>query len=281
MIDPETETHYAYHRVIDLAQFPQTHDFYEISLVTDGSLRLIICGQTMDLAAGSLLWVRPGDIHSKEFPEPSAHINLAFSAGAVNNLFEYLYDKKTFDNMTARSYCPPVHLSPADCQALQQKLTSLSLLPPDRKSKIRTQLRLLLAEMINSYLIDLFRKEEEHEEPKAPLWLREALAEMERLSNLSTGSGFLREKTGKTKEYICRSFRKYFNTTPSAYINTLRLNYVANMLLHSDRQILDLAYEAGFENISYFYQKFKQTFHLSPHKFREKYGAMKEPWIRG
>jgi AraC-like DNA-binding protein len=45
------------------------------------------------------------------------------------------------------------------------------------------------------------------------------------------------------------------------------------MLLHSDRAILDLAYEAGFENISYFYQKFKEAFHLSPRKFREKNGT--------
>lgn len=124
--------------------------------------------------------------------------------------------------------------------------------------------------MINSYFIEVFRNEkQETEHITPPLWLREALAELEKLSNLSAGTGFLRKYTGKTKEHICRSFRKHLNATPSDYICKLRLNYVANMLLHSDREILDLAYEAGFENISYFYKRFKRDFHFSPRKFRE------------
>jgi AraC family cel operon transcriptional repressor len=273
-IDPETETHYAYYTtVLNTAQYPQVHDFYEIALVTDGSLRFTMGERILNLPAGSLLWVRPGDVHSKALPETSAHINLAFPAGTVNNLFEFLYDKKTFHTMMSRPYCPPVVLSPVECRALQQKLTSLSMIPPDMKAKIRTQLRLLLAEMLNSYLVESFRREkEEAERISPPLWLREALADLERLSNLAAGTDFLRKSTGKTKEHICRSFRKYLNSTPSDYIYTLRLNYVANMLIHSGREILDLAYEAGFENISYFYKKFKQAFHVSPRKFREMNG---------
>jgi AraC family cel operon transcriptional repressor len=274
-IDPETETHYAYYTTIfDTAQYPQVHDFYEINLITDGSLRLTIGERILNLPAGSLLWVRPGDVHSKALPETGAHINLAFPAGVVNNLFEFLYDKKTYHTMMDRPFCPPVSLSPAECGTLRQKMTSLSMIPPGRKARIRTQLRLLLAEMINSYLVEAFRKEtEETERTAPPLWLREALADLEKLSNLAEGTDFLRKSTGKTKEHICRSFRKYLNSTPSDYIYTLRLNYVANMLLHSDREILDLAYEAGFENISYFYKKFKRAFHVSPHKFREMNGT--------
>jgi AraC family cel operon transcriptional repressor len=274
-IDPETETHYAYYTtVFNTAQYPQVHDFYEIDLVTDGSLQFTMGERILDMPAGSLLWVRPGDVHSKALPETGAHINLAFPAGTVNNLFGFLYDKKTYDNMMSRPYCPPVVLSPAECGSLRQKMTSLSLIPPNMKTRIRTQLRLLLAEMINSYFIETFRKEKkEAEQITPPLWLREALAELEKLSNLSEGTDFLRRYTGKTKEHICRSFRKYLNATPSDYIYSLRLNYVANMLLHSDREILDLAYEAGFENISYFYERFKRAFHVSPRKFREMNGT--------
>ncbi|MDR2134790.1 MAG: AraC family transcriptional regulator [Treponema sp.] len=274
-IDPETETHYAYYTtVFNTAQYPQVHDFYEIDLVTDGSLQFTMGERILNLPAGSLLWVRPGDVHSKALPETGAHINLAFPAGAVTKLFEFLYDKKTCDAMTSRPYCPPVVLSPAECGALRQKMISLSLIPPNMKTRMRTQLRLLLAEIINSCLIEVFRGEKEETEQAAPpLWLREALAELEKLSNLSEGTGFLRKHTGKTREHICRSFRKYLNATPSDYISRLRLNYVANMLLHSDREILDLAYEAGFENISYFYERFRRAFHVSPRKFREMNGT--------
>ena len=271
-IDPETETHYAYHTVIDTKQYPQIHDFYEIDLVTKGSLRFSFGDLVMDMPKGSLIFVRPGDVHSKAFPGPSEHINLAFSPEAVNRLFEYLYDKKTYSRMLSRSHCPPILLSAPECRVLRQKMTALSLVPPHKKPEIRTRLRLLLAEVMDAHFIELFRNEEPPGETRPPLWLREALDEMQKLKNLSTGFDFLRKFTGKTKEHICRTFRKYYNVTPSNYINNLRLNYVANMLLHSDREILDLIYDAGFQNISYFYQRFRQTFHTSPRRFREKEG---------
>jgi AraC family cel operon transcriptional repressor len=269
-IDPETESHYAYHTLIDTGQYPQIHDFYEITLVTAGTLCFSFENQAMDMPAGSLIFVRPGDIHSKAFPEPSEHINLAFAKKSVISLFEYLYDKKTYSLMLSRSHCPPILLSSSEFQMLRQKMTGLSLIPPDRKSETRRRLRLLLAEVINSHFIEFFRQEETSDNVRPPVWLREALEEMQKLDNLSAGLNFLREYSGKTKEHICRSFRKYYNITPSDYINTQRLNYVANMLLHSNREIMDLAYEVGFQNISYFYQLFKQTFQDPPRRFREK-----------
>jgi AraC family cel operon transcriptional repressor len=241
-------------------------------LVTNGTLRFSFGEQAMDMPMGSLIFVRPGDVHSKAFPGPSEHINLAFSPEAVNRLFEYMYDKKIYSAMLARSHCPPILLSALECRILEQKMLALSLIHPHKKSEIKTRLRLLLAEVIDAYFIELFRQEEPPGRIQPPLWLREALDEMQKLDNLSAGFDFLRKFTGKTKEHICRTFRKYYNTTSSDYINNLRLNYVANMLLHSDREILDLIYDAGFQNISYFYQRFRKTFHTSPRRFREKEG---------
>jgi AraC family cel operon transcriptional repressor len=268
-IDPETETHYAYHRRIDTKQYPQVHDFYEIDLVTSGKMGFTIAGKNMDLVSGSLILVRPGDIHAKTPQGESTHINLAFPAAVVNQLFVYINDAQAYTRMLSNPYCPPVMLSTGECGILQQKLTKLGLIPPDKKPEIRTRLRILLAEVIHSYLIDMFRQGEFPQIPIPPLWLREALKEMEKLSNLSAGIAFLQKQTGKTTEHICRSFRKYLNITATDYINSLRLNYAANMLLHSDRQILDIAWDVGFENISHFYHLFKQAFHISPRRFRE------------
>jgi AraC family cel operon transcriptional repressor len=268
-IDLETETHYAYHQRIDTIQYPQVHDFYEIDLVTSGKMGFTVAGVNIDLVSGNLILVRPGDVHAKVPQGESTHINLAFPAAVVNELFVYINDAQTYATMLSCPYCPPIMLSTGECGILQQKLIKLGLIPPDKKSEIRTRLRILLAEVIHSYLIDMFRQEAFPKLPSPPLWLSEALKEMEKLSNLSAGMAFLQKQTGKTTEHICRSFRKYLNITAMDYINSLRLNYAANMLLHSDQQILDIAWNAGFENISHFYHLFKRTFHVPPRRFRE------------
>jgi AraC family cel operon transcriptional repressor len=159
-IDPETETHYAYHRVFDLKQYPQVHDFYEIALITSGTLRFTVGDRSMDLSEGNLLLLRPGDIHSKEPLGATAHINLAVPAKVVNQLFSYMNDKKTDAGLLNHLYCSPVSLSAPEFHMLQQKLTRLSLIPPDKKSTIKTHLRLLLAEVIDSYFIDRFQNED-------------------------------------------------------------------------------------------------------------------------
>ena len=58
--------------------------------------------------------------------------------------------------------------------------------------------------------------------------------------------------------YISKFFRKYHETT-YGFINELRLNYCADSLLYSDENILDIALEAGFNNISHFYHLFKKN----------------------
>jgi AraC family cel operon transcriptional repressor len=57
--------------------------------------------------------------------------------------------------------------------------------------------------------------------------------------------------------------KKYYGVSVSEYVNGLRLNYIANMLRHSDRNILDIVYESGFNNVSWanncFYKKYGCT----------------------
>ena len=267
-IDADTETHYVFHQEIIASRYPQVHDFYEFVLVTSGCLRLTLCEKRLELSPGSLVLVRPGDIHTKEAVGSCAHINLAFPAETVKSLFDYLYDTKSYGALLALEYCPPVQTSPEELLSLQQKMERLSMLSPHEKADVKTGLRFLLAEVLKNHLIHAIRgAAQKSSVPPLPLWLKAALQELEHVENLSLGMDFLLQETEKSKEHICRTFRKFLHTTASAYINALRLNYVANMLTHSDSPILDLAYEAGFQSASYFYRLFSETFHMSPQKF--------------
>ena len=41
-IDPESGMHYQFHPGIETGYYPQVHDFYEISLVTEGTIEMEI-----------------------------------------------------------------------------------------------------------------------------------------------------------------------------------------------------------------------------------------------
>ena len=94
---------------------------------------------------------------------------------------------------------------------------------------------------------------------------------MEKKENFSAGISRMYELSERSPEHLGRSLKKYFKETPTELINKLRLNYAANLLVNSDKDITEIAMDAGFENLSHFYHLFKKNFSIAPKEFRLKH----------
>ena len=102
------------------------------------------------------------------------------------------------------------------------------------------------------------------------------MAFMENKENLAAGLPFMLEYSGKSQEYLCRSFQKYLSESPAGYLTRKRLDFAANLLIHSDMSLLDIAFETGYQNSSTFYHNFTKRFGLSPGKYRALYKEKKK-----
>ena len=69
--------------------------------------------------------------------------------------------------------------------------------------------------------------------------------------------------------HFCRFFKAMVRKTPMDYINTVRINHAAKLLSHSDKKVIDIAMEVGFENPSYFIKLFKQHKKCTPSDYRK------------
>lgn len=69
-------------------------------------------------------------------------------------------------------------------------------------------------------------------------------------------------------QYFCRFFKTQTGKTPIDYINQYRIEQATKILQNEDRKIMDVCYEVGFENFSYFIRKFKEYKNCTPTKFR-------------
>lgn len=54
------------------------------------------------------------------------------------------------------------------------------------------------------------------------------------------------------------------------YIETLRIGLSIEMLVTTDRKILDISEEVGFSNFSGYYRKFKRHLDTTPNDYRHK-----------
>lgn len=77
-------------------------------------------------------------------------------------------------------------------------------------------------------------------------------------------------KLGVSSRYVNTIFKEKFNITPLQYLTEVRLEAAKRLLLETDKDIISICFEVGFESLSTFYRSFNHYFHTSPNKFRSK-----------
>ncbi|WEK35906.1 MAG: AraC family transcriptional regulator [Candidatus Pseudobacter hemicellulosilyticus] len=63
---------------------------------------------------------------------------------------------------------------------------------------------------------------------------------------------------------FCRYFRKHTRKTLSEFVNELRISHACQLLQQKEMSILQICFECGYNNISYFNRQFKQQTSVSP-----------------
>jgi AraC family cel operon transcriptional repressor len=266
ILDTQTEAHYARLSVNELATQNHDHDFFEFFLVVRGNIFHIVSGETILLSEGSLVFIRPRDQHyyQRDKNGECQIINLAVFSWTMESVFDYLGREQAVAVLLSADLPPVTQLSEDEKDALTSRLEALNRLPYNRKSIIRLTLRALLVDLCTNY----FLARTQTELASIPRWLAQLCMKMQTPESFIEGREALLGFANRSPEHVGRAFRKYLNLTPSEYVNSLRLNYAANLLLHTDRTILDIALDAGFNNISYFNHLFKKHFHTTPTRFR-------------
>ncbi|RZT02413.1 AraC family transcriptional regulator [Cuneatibacter caecimuris] len=77
------------------------------------------------------------------------------------------------------------------------------------------------------------------------------------------------ELTGLNEQYFCRYFRRLFGKTFTGYLNEIRLEQAAGALLQSDKRVIDIAMEHGFDHVGYFIRCFRRYTGMTPQAYRK------------
>ena len=72
---------------------------------------------------------------------------------------------------------------------------------------------------------------------------------------------------------FCRFIKLNSSKTFTEIVNDYRIQQSCTLLIESDLTIPQIAYESGFETLSFFYKKFKQYTNTTPNEYRHMYHA--------
>lgn len=266
LIDPQLQANYHIETSINNTYPSHYHDYYEIFVITTGKCKHKINELEQYLEKGSMVFVRPADVHSYDFWGNSdcQFVNINFSSSLVNECFDF-FGNRTFEQELKSSEVSPYSiLSGSDMDSVIKKSEHILLYSTVDKTKARLLAKSLLVDALTYF----FLNDQGSSKKSSPHWFDSLLFQMQKKENFTAGIEKLYSISDKSTGHLNRVFKQYLNTTPTVYINRLKLNYARNLLLTTNMTILEVSFEAGFENLSHFYHLFKDNFGVSPKKIR-------------
>ena len=246
------------------------HDELEIIYVKSGFLTVSISGENYIGTPGDAFVVSPGNLHF-----------MGSQAGEVDYftfLFPLEYISFCTDDMLDDKLLTPLkngHLMIRPrikdaAKELCEQLAEIYMAKNDEKKlgiavQIKTKIILL------QFILELWKKGFIVENNTSG----RNIVEKEMVSYIQqnfTGKISLRE-FGKqfhlSEKYISRYFKEHFHITLSQYVAYLRLEYAKQLLQDTDISVTEAAMRSGYQNISYFIRSFKETYGVSPLKYRK------------
>jgi len=242
------------------------HDFYETMLVLEGAGVHWLNGVEEMLTPGDLFLIRPWDRHGISLGGRSHlhFMNVAFPSDSWS----------LFASLTLSDSCI------AEWRIAQRPVTAkLGIDEFDRTAESfrrlslasdRVDERLELVRFWTEIVSVLGVKPAMQIAPSddGPQWLARALAGMNSPERLAGGVPALVEACGVSAAHLSRTLKALKGVTPTQLVNDARLRRSALLLATSSMEIVDIAFECGFENLSYFYREFRKQYGSTPRKFR-------------
>jgi AraC family cel operon transcriptional repressor len=258
---PGQVAHVARRRLAGRRPVPlHTHDFAEVLWVERGRGTHEVEGIHTTVHAGDLLLIRPADRHG--FSEGEADftiVNVAFPAATLTHLRRrYFAGDRSF--WGGRGGRPAAYaISPARSRALSAASAELARRPRDL---------LALERFLLNLLHELVGRVPQGALVSCPPWLREACDRLRDPEHLGGGVRALARLSGRSSEHVARQLRACAGLRPIDVVTTARLDHATSELALTERPIVDIALECGFDSLSHFYRIFRQRLAETPRAYR-------------
>ncbi|WNH11952.1 AraC family transcriptional regulator [Thalassobellus suaedae] len=87
--------------------------------------------------------------------------------------------------------------------------------------------------------------------------------------------GHVSSSVAMSNEAFCRFFKKSLNKSFFTFVNEYRINRACELLIETNKQVSQIAYECGYESLPFFYRQFQKFIKTSPLEFKNRHIASK------
>lgn len=247
------------------------HPEMEFTKITEGSAVYSIDLQEYDVSAGDFLCIQPGILHAAQI-HPQGRMTsdtFVFHLNLLGNSYADICTLRYLTPLADGSLCLPQVLSKDSplYPAAEQIFSGLSSAYAEKAFGYELEIKSLLFTLLRSLLSYAEgRRTEQTANHIQRLklifdYIQEHYAEeisIEKIAALCCVS----------PSHFMHFFKEKSGTAFGRYLTQYRLRQSA-LLLRQNADIAETAYACGFNNLSYFYKRFREYYHMTPREFQK------------
>jgi AraC-like DNA-binding protein len=236
------------------------HHIHQILYAIEGRGKIQLDGQSYDVVQDNVAIIVPNSQHSIISDSRLTMLVLAFDETLLDSFIQRdltrrFYEASTFIRLT------PIASSELR-QFLRKMLFEQSRENPLRESAIKIQLLEILHVLARSLQLPQL-------EDMNSLRAERIKNYIETLYYEPLSSKDVASRLGISTRYMNTIFKEQYNQTPMQYLTEVRIETAKKLLTQSDKDIVTVSFEVGYETLSSFYRTFKNIVNLSPNKYRQ------------
>ena len=259
------------------SSFPlHCHEEIEVVYADCGQCRYTVSGKDIDLKFGDILVMMPWVLHSFHLVEPE----MPYFLGSAYLISLDMINTTSVDLCSSQYFAPMLQGSCTDCclitmeqdcySEFKEIVESLFNLGFDRtpfyEIKLKSLISDLLYRLLKYGLIQIYDKPLEGGDVQAVRRVVDYIADNYR-ENITLAK--LADVVNMSETGLSRLFRNITGMSCIDYVIEYRMSKAMSLVRFSDKPIIEIAYEVGFNNISYFNRTFKKRFHRTPSQCRK------------
>jgi len=247
---------------------PHWHEEFEIVYLEKGTASFRVDGKEYFLGPKQFLFVNCGSIHggkAEEDPEPYAivfSLNMLFSETpdiCKSKYLQSILERKVLVQNKFDDHCVG--------ELISSIITVWKEKPKGYELLVKGYLYTIFYHLFNrGYIItDTTDREFDLKIER----IKSALDYINLNYSSELDIDMLAKVSNLSKFYFCRLFKEITHLTPVDYINKFRVEKAIKLIKNTDMSISEIAFEVGFNSVSYFIKVFKEYVGTTPFKYKK------------
>lgn len=247
------------------------HSEFEINYVREGSAEFICGEEKFTSSKGDIIITQPNVMHSIYPCADTSQVydTLVFSKDIFGSSERDRYVSQCIRPLENGSMRIPMHITPAHHYYSELEMITENIFSCAKGDSPQLDM-LMRSELIKLFWLLETEAETDTELCRSDMIIRPALEYIAEHYSETISLKQLAASVHLSESYFMSRFHKHVGLTATEYISHFRIDKACKALIGTKKNVLEIAWECGFSNISNFNRQFRRITGCSPTEYRKK-----------